>query len=128
MSDARHNNNSAFFSRFRAKVGEDQFDWKAAGVPQALTPELEAEQLRKKAEKEAKRKKEKKKKKEKQQRKKAAEEAKAKEEEEAERARLKVLRERAVKPFNMFARQPTQRDLLARAAEARIRNMAKARK
>merc|ERR1712072_62187 len=66
--------------------------------------------------------------KEKQQRKKAAEEAKAKEEEEAERARLKVLRERAVKPFNMFARQPTQRDLLARAAEARIRNMAKARK
>ena len=44
------------FRRFRAQVGEDRWDWLAAGVPEALTPEMEQAQAAKKAEKDAKKK------------------------------------------------------------------------
>ena len=40
------------FRRFRAAAGEEAWDWHAAGVPEALTAELEA----RKAEKDAKKK------------------------------------------------------------------------
>ena len=59
------------FRRFRARAGEGAWDWLAAGVPEALTPELEQAQAAKKAEKDAKKKQREK------ERKKAAREKKA---------------------------------------------------
>jgi len=44
------------FRRFRARAGEGAWDWLAAGVPEALTPEMEQAQAARKAEKDAKKK------------------------------------------------------------------------
>ena len=110
------------YRRYRARAGEGAFDWKASGVPQALTPELEEQQRKKKAEKDAKRKKEKQKRKSEQAARKAAQ-AKREEEEEKKRAEeeekaRKREEQRKPKPFDMFSAQRlSRREIMARAAE-----------
>ena len=117
------------YRRFRAKVGEDKFDWRASGVPQALTAELEEQQRLKKKEKEAKRKKERQRRKKEQD-----EKRRAREREEGERAKAAAAAEPGrgggqggAQPFNRWGKQLTQRQILAKAAEARIRKMVSAR-
>ena len=110
-------------------MGEDKFDWRASGVPQALTAELEEQQRLKKKEKEAKRKKERQRRKKEQD-----EKRRAREREEGERAKAAAAAEPGrgggqggAQPFNMWGKQLTQRQILAKAAEARIRKMVSGR-
>ena len=106
------------FRRFRAAAGEGAWDWHAAGVPEALTAELEA----RKAEKDAKKKEKDK------ARKKAAKERKQKKAlEEAERARAAEearAREEAEQARRTEAKRAkpklSRRELMAAAAERRM--------
>ena len=91
-----------------------------------MTQELEEAQAKKKAQKEAKRKKDRAKRKAAQAAKKAAQ-AKKEEEEAKAKATQKRLAEERSKPVDMWGKQLTQRDILARAAEQRIRKMVGAR-
>jgi len=94
------------FRRFRARAGEEAWDWLAAGVPEALTPELEQAQAARKAEKDAKKKQREK------ERKKAAREKK---QAEMERAAKEAL-ERAEK-----AREPARGGRLGGAPPRAVR-------